>query len=139
MAYYQSYRGGNKYKNVKRTYNNITYDSCLEASKAQELDLRLKAKDIKGWKRQVKIEINFVKNKNKKWELTNTPTSELVNQKVEYRHFRNYFMDFVIENNDGSLEYNEQKGMELEIWRMKFFLTEMMFDNHPTIYLKVEK
>ncbi len=40
MAYYQSYRGGNKYKNVKRTYNNITYDSLLEASKAQELDLR---------------------------------------------------------------------------------------------------
>ena len=138
MAYYQSYRK-NKYGNIKRTYNNITYDSLLEASKAQELDLRLKAKDIKGWTRQVKIEINFVKNKNKKWELTDTPTSELVNQKVEYRHFRNYFMDFVIENNDGSREYLEMKGMETEIWKMKFFLTEMIFDEHPFIYLKVEK
>jgi len=139
MAYYQNYRKSNKYGNIKRTYNNITYDSILEATKAYELDMLLKAKEIKSWKRQKKIEINFVKNKRGKWELTETLGLELKNQGKEFRHFRNYFMDFVIEHHDGSLEYLEIKGMETEVWRMKFFLTELIFDNHPTIFLKVEK
>lgn len=139
MGYYKLYRGGNKYHNKNRTYNGISYDSVLEATKAQELDLLLKAKEIKGWTRQVKIEINFVKNENNRWEITGEPALDLKKQGKEFRHFRNYFMDFVITHNDGSIEYCEMKGLEMEIWRMKFFLTEMIFDNHPNIFLKVEK
>lgn len=138
MAYYQKYKQ-NKYSNVRQTYNNITYDSKREAAKAMELDLRLRAKDIKSWKRQIKIEINFVKEKNGRWYVTGTPALELKAKGKEFRHFRNYFMDFVITNNDGSIEYCEIKGMETEIWKMKFFLSEMIFDEHPEIYLKVEK
>lgn len=138
MGYYQFYRKS-KYGNKSKIYNGISYDSILEATKAQELDLLLKAKKIKGWKRQVKIEINFVKNKKGKWELTGEPAMKLKKQGKEFRHFRNYFIDFVIENLDGSIEYNEQKGLEMEVWKMKFFLTEMLFENHPKIYLRVEK
>lgn len=79
--------------------------SKKEAQYAAELDLRLKAKDIKRWQRQVKIPIE-----------------------VNGYHICNYFIDFVVEHNDGHLEYVEVKGMETDVWKMKWKLCEAL---HP--------
>ena len=128
----------NKYGAIKQVYNGISYHSKLEARYAQELDLRVKAKDILKWERQVKIEINF-KKVNNNWVLTDESGMSLKAKNIEFRHFRNYFMDFVVYHNDGSIEYVEVKGLETEIWKMKFFLTELIFDNHPTIILSIVK
>ena len=142
MAYYQTYRpkeNNNKYKNINQVYNGIRYDSKLEAKKAFDLTMLLRQKEILKWDRQVKIEINFKQKKNGEWVLTPEKAMDLKKKNIPFRHFRNYYMDFVVYHLDGSVEYVEIKGMETEVWKMKFFLTEMMFDAHETIYLTVEK
>jgi len=128
----------NKYKAKSSVYNGISYHSKLEANYAAELDLRVRAKDIKRWERQVKIEINF-KYIKKQWILTDEVGLDLKNKLIQFRHFRNYFMDFVVYHNDGSIEYIECKGMETEVWKMKWHLTEMIFKDHPTINLTIVK
>lgn len=138
MVYYQTYKK-NKFGAKKQTYEGVRYDSGREAQKASELDLLLKAGEIKSWKRQVKIEINFKKNKKDEWILTGETALSLKEKGIEFRHFRNYFMDFVIEHFDGSIEYLEIKGYPTEVWKQKFFLTELIFHNHPKIFLTVEK
>jgi hypothetical protein len=88
-----------KYKNTKQTYDGYSYMSKLESAYAQQLDLRVKAKDIKGWRRQEKIRLD-----------------------VNGKHICNYYMDFVIEHNDNSEEFVEVKGFETEAWRLKWKL-----------------
>ena len=47
---------------AKRTdYNGAVYDSKLEAGYAQELDLRIRAKDLKSWERQVAFRFALVR------------------------------------------------------------------------------
>ena len=127
--YYQKWQQ-NKYKAKRTEYNGILYHSKLEVAQAMELDLRLKAKDIKGWTRQVKIEHNLVKD-NGRYYLTDTPTSELKKQGKEFIHLHNYYMDFVVEHNDGEMEYIECKGLILEPFKFKWKLTEALFENDP--------
>ena len=50
-------RKGNKYNNTKQLYNGNRYDSKKESSYAQQLDLRIKAGDIKSYERQFKLEL----------------------------------------------------------------------------------
>lgn len=95
----------NKYGNVGQTYDGIAYHSKKEAVYAEELALRKKAKDIKDWKRQVKISLD-----------------------VNGYHICNYFIDFVITHNDGVLEYVEVKGFSTDVWRLKWKLFEALFD-----------
>lgn len=95
MVYIQKYRYA-KYGNRASDYNGYIYDSGFEADYAKELDLRLKAKDIKSWSRQFKIEL-FVGD----------------------IRVCNYYCDFLVEHNDGELELVEIKGMETEIYRLK--------------------
>jgi len=128
----------NKYKAKSTVYNGVSYASKLETNYAMELDLRVKAKDIKSWDRQVKIEINFKKVKGE-WVLTGEKGLDLKGRGVEFRHFRNYYVDFVVYHNDDSVEYVECKGYETEIWRMKWALTEMIFCDDPVITLTVIK
>lgn len=116
MTYLQKYRYA-KFGNRASDYNGIIYDSAFEAEYAQELDLRMKANDIAGWKRQVKISIDI----------------------KEY-HICNYFCDFEIEHNDGSLELVEVKGFETEIYRMKKKLLEAVWlPEHPEYTYTVVK
>src|SRR5437762_12076375 len=96
-------RKGNKYKNIPQLYNGNRYDSKKESEFARELDLRLKTKDIKAWERQVKIEL-----------------------RVNGYLICNYYMDFVIMNNDGSKEYIEVKGFETQVWQLKKKLFEAL-------------
>lgn len=96
----------NKYGNIKQN----GFDSKKESAYAQELDLRIKAKDIKGYQTQVKIEL-FGENKTR---------------------VCNYYIDFVIDHNDGSLEYVEIKGFQTPIWRLKWKLFEDKFGHDAT-------
>lgn len=110
MTYIQ--KSGNKYHSKQTDYNGIVYHSKLEAAYAQELDLRVKGKDIKSWERQVKLDL-----------------------RVNDIHITNYYMDFVITHNDGSREYVEVKGMATATWELKWSLFEATFDDlfrqHP--------
>ncbi len=93
-----------KYRNVKQTYNNYNYDSKFEAGYAQELDLRLAAKDIKSWERQFKISMD-----------------------INGHHICNYYCDFRILHNDDSYELVETKGIETEAYRLKRKLLEALW------------
>ena len=104
MTYTQ--KSGNKYHSITNQYNGITYHSKLESAYAQELDIRVKAGDIKSWDRQVKLDL-----------------------KVNGQHICNYYIDFVIHHNDGTKEFIEVKGFETEVWRLKWKLFEAVFDD----------
>jgi len=94
----------NKYRNVKTEYNGINYASKLEAGYAVELDIVKKAKEIKEWHRQVKISLD-----------------------LNGYHIANYYVDFSIDHNDGTIEYVECKGMVMEVWRLKWRLMEALY------------
>lgn len=114
--YLQKYRYA-KFGNRASDYNGYIYDSALEAEYAQELDLRLKAKDIKSWQRQVKCEI-----------------------RIDGNLICNYYVDFEIEHNDGSYELVEVKGLETAVWRLKRKLLEFVWlPQHPDHTYTVEK
>lgn len=88
---------------------------------AQDLDLRKKAKDIKDWERQFKIEA---------W--AHTKDGEPV-FKVSHR------VDFRILHNDGSYELLEAKGVETSDykWRKKF--VELWLKDHKDYIYTVVK
>lgn len=104
MTYFQ--KSGNKFHAKSTEYNGHVYHSKLEAAYAQELDLRVKAKDIKSWDRQVKLDL-----------------------KVNGVHITNYYIDFVLHNNDGSREFVECKGLPTSEWKLKWALLEALFDS----------
>ncbi len=105
-----------KYGNVKKIYNNRSYMSKKEAAYAQELDLRIKAHDIKSWKPQVKIDL----------------------QSNGY-HICNYYIDFEITHNDDLIEFVEVKGFETEVWRLKWKLLESLYGRNPNYILTIVK
>lgn len=108
-----------KYHNRAGIYNGISYHSQLEANYAAELDFRKKAKDIKDWERQVRLDL-----------------------RVNGMHITTYIIDFVILHNDGSREFVEVKGLALDVWRIKFKILEATFDDfkkHPDDRLLVVK
>lgn len=109
-------RRASKYAAVNSEHNGIQYHSKKEASYAAELDLRLKANDIKSWERQVKISLD-----------------------VNGFHICNYYIDFVITHLDDSLEYVEVKGFETDVWRMKWKLFEALYSGINNIRLSVIK
>lgn len=91
----------NKYGAKKSTYNGYNYDSKFESQVAQELDLRLKAGDIKHVEKQVKISLQ-----------------------AYGKHITNYFIDFIITHNDGHREYLEAKGIETDVFKIKWKMLE---------------
>ena len=109
MVWYQQKQ--NKYNAKSTEYGGLVYHSKKEAAYAQELDLRIKAKDIKSWKRQVRIDL-----------------------KVYGQHICNYYMDFVITHNDDSEEYVEVKGFQTEVWRLKWKIFIAIYEkDYPEI------
>ncbi len=109
-------KNGSKYRAVSIVHDGIQYHSKKEASFAAELNLRLKAHDIAGWQRQIKIPLD-----------------------VNGYHIADYFIDFVIEHNDRTREYIEIKGMELPVWRLKWKLFEALYGKEPNTKLTVIK
>lgn len=109
-------RKANKYRNVSTIYNGIQYHSKFEASYAQELDIRLKAKEIQSWERQVKIPLD-----------------------INGYHIANYYIDFRIDHNDGSEEFVEVKGFETDVWKIKWAIFEALYSEIPNVKLTVVK
>lgn len=80
-------------------YNGMWFQSKMEANYAMQLDFRIKAGEVLSWKRQVKIDL-----------------------KVNGVHICNYYIDFLVTLKDGSRQYVEVKGMEMEVWKLKWKL-----------------
>lgn len=111
MVYYVK----NRYQTGRKTeYNGVIYDSKFEAEYARDLDLRLKAKQIKSWERQVKIPLDIGK-----------------------FHIANYYIDFVVYHNDDTIEYVETKGYAHEVWKMKWKIFEALYSEKPDVILTV--
>ena len=106
--YYQKH----SYYNVKKQGKN---DSKFEAGKAQELGLLKKAGEIKDFQEQVKIPL-------------------VVNGYI----IQNYYMDFVVEHNDGSTEYIETKGYADDAFKKKWKLFEALYSDLPDVKLTLE-
>lgn len=112
---YKTYFKSNKY-GAKRTLANdgVKRDSKFEASVADDLLLRKRAKDIKDYDSQYKVEM---------W--AHRPNGE--------RAFRlNHKVDFRIHHNDNSFELLEAKGIETADYKMRRrFLEELWLPEHP--------
>jgi len=104
-----------KWTNAKKQeYNGFRYDSGFEASYAQELDLRIKAKDIKSYDRQVNLDL-------------------IVNDFVVCQ----YRIDFIIHHNDNTTEYVECKGYQTDVWKLKWKLFCALYQELPDVKLTV--
>ena len=98
-----------------RTKKQGKNDSKFEAGKAQELELLQKAGEIKSFKDQVKLPLT-------------------VNGYIVC----DYYIDFVIEHNDGTTEYLETKGYATDTWKLKWKLFEALYSGEPNTLLTVE-
>jgi len=104
-----------KWTNAKKQeYNGFRYDSGFEANYAQELDLRIKAKDIKGYDKQVNLDL-------------------IVNGYVVCQ----YRIDFIVHHNDGTTEYVECKGYQTDVWKLKWKLFEALYSDRPDVKLTI--
>lgn len=95
----------NKFGAKSTEYDGKIYHSKLEASYAADLDLMLKAKQIKAWERQVPLRLD-----------------------VNGYHICNYIVDFKVYHHDGTIEYIETKGFETDTFRLKRKLLEALFE-----------
>jgi len=102
MTWHQ--RWGSKYGAHSTEYGGAVYHSKKEAGYAQELDLRIKAGEVKSWDRQVRISLD-----------------------VNGFHICDYYLDFRVHLNDGTVEMVEVKGFETPVWRLKWKLFEAIY------------
>ena len=100
--YYQKW--GNKYNSRRTEYHGTSYMSNKEAEYAYQLDMLLAAGEIKSYEKQVKLSLD-----------------------VNGVHIANYYMDFVVTNNDDSLDAIEVKGFETDVWKMKWKLAQALY------------
>ena len=119
-TYIQRY-SKNKYNNVKTVYNGYIYDSKFEAGVAYELDIRLKAKEIKAWERQYKVEM---------WAY---------NIHCERAIKKTHKIDFRIHEHDGTFTLLEAKGVETadyrdrRKWLLKLWLPEHLDHSYEVV------
>jgi uncharacterized protein (UPF0297 family) len=99
-------RRGSKYSNVSKIYNGRSYMSHKEATYAWELDQRIKNKEIKEVIPQYRLSLD-----------------------VNGYHICNYYVDFLVINNDGSKELHEVKGFQTDVFNLKWKLTEALFSD----------
>lgn len=94
----------NKYGAKRTEYNGRIYHSKKEADYAAELDLRVRARDIKDWVPQV-------------------PFKMVVNGEL----ICTYIMDFVLTHIDGTTELVEIKGKVTDTYRLKAKLLHALY------------
>lgn len=113
-------RTENKYNAKGQYYKGDFYHSTGERDYAIQLDWRKQTGDIADWKRQVKIEL-----------------------KVNGVLIGNYYVDFKVIHNDGSVELIEYKGMvmgEFQLkWNLLHALKDELFPEGVTITLVKHK
>ena len=96
-----------KYRNIKNMYNGVLYDSMKESAFARDLDLRVRANDIKSWvgdKKKLKFQIA-----------------------VNGKRICTYTPDFMIVSNDNSIEYLDIKGVETTVFKLKWKLIQALY------------
>lgn len=86
-----------KYRAKPTVYNDRRYASKLEAKRAQQLDMLVKAGKIKSWEPQVRI-----------------PLHTCNNGLVGF-----YVIDFIVVDNNFNFWYEEVKGHETALWKWK--------------------
>lgn len=113
-----------KFRAKRTVYEGYTYSSKFEAGVAYQLDLRLRAGEIKGWERQFKIECI-------PYDRHGSPMPDLaVNHKVDFR----------VHELDGSFTLVEAKGAELSDWqRRRKWLERVWLPEHPDHTYQVVK
>lgn len=116
---YREMMGGKKperkYHNTITGYKGVKYHSKLEADYARKLDLRLRAKDIRGWERQINIQLT-----------------------AYGKNICKYRIDFVVYYfNTDVVEYVECKGMATPAWKIKWALLNAQMDSNPDVRLKL--
>jgi len=105
----------NRYFNTKKVTNQLgRWDSKFEAAYAQELDLRVKAKDIAGYDAHLRIPLE-------------------VNGYVVC----DYYIDFAIYHHDGTTEYVETKGKAEPVWRLKWKLFCALYEDKPDVKISL--
>lgn len=129
MVWYQKRQ--NKYNATSTEYGGLVYHSKKEAAYAQELDLRVKAKDIKSWDRQVKFDFNLIREGDKILLSGESRAGK------DSMHLETYYLDFVIHHNDETKEYVEVKGFVTTTWRHKWRLMEFLYGDDPEIIMTV--
>lgn len=111
------YREKRIWSNAKKAnYNGYIYDSKFEAHQAYELDMLMRAGEIKSWERQVNLPL-----------------------KVNGYKVCDYKIDFIAYHNDDIIEYIEVKGIAFPVWRLKFKLFEALYSDKPNVKLTVIK
>lgn len=95
----------NKYGAKKSSYNGMKFDSKGEAGYCEQLDWRIKAGEIQGYERQVKIEL-----------------------KVNGVLICNYYADFVVTDKHGAKEVHEYKGFLTKDFQLKWRLLQALKD-----------
>jgi hypothetical protein len=102
-----------KYHSKTQSYNGRNYQSILECNYAMQLDWRVKAKEVKEWIPQFKLDL-----------------------RVNGCHITNYFIDFKVIFADGHEEYHEVKGYETDVWKMKWDLSKALFPDYTFVLIK---
>jgi hypothetical protein len=95
----------NKFNAKGTNYDGKFYHSKGEAEYAMYLDWQVKAKEIKSWERQVKLDL-----------------------RVNGIHITNYFIDFKVLTKHDSVQFIEYKGMVTPEWQMKWNLLHALIN-----------
>lgn len=99
----------NKYNAIRTEYDGVKYDSKFEATQAMELDLRVRAKDIKAWDRQFKVDVYA-------YNQYGTPV-KLCSHRIDFR----------LHENDGSFTLLEAKGVATTDWKWRKKMLELFW------------
>lgn len=102
-----SYRKTNAYKTKIKGQ---IYDSKFEGEYSLYLDSLVKKGEITSYDRQVKISLD-----------------------VNGYHICNYFIDYVAYHKDGITEYIECKGIQMDVWKIKWRLFESLYGDKADV------
>jgi hypothetical protein len=89
---------------------NRSYDSKFEGSYGQELELRLKADEIKAYETHVRMPLM-----------------------VNGYHIGDYYIDFAVYHNDETVEYVETKGYATDVWKLKWKIFCATHEDDPNV------
>jgi len=103
-----------KYKSKWTEYNGRKYQSVLESTRAQQLDLLKKADEIIEWEPQFKIPL-YTAVEDKQGNLTRIRVCD-------------YIIDFKITSESG-IYFEEIKGFENEIFKIKYKWLKLQHPN----------
>jgi hypothetical protein len=115
FKYWKRHESPNKYKaNSGYCLSNHFHRSTLEKKTCDELRLCKIAGEIKDYRVEVNIHLE-----------------------LDGLNLGTYRADFVVENNDGTTEIVEAKGMQLPVFRQKWKILEHMIKDDPNVTMRM--